>query len=138
MKKEETIKMYLDAYLEGKSDMARQSFMAKSAAKQYSCIMAWRHRMRHSNRTTDGSEILDHLKVVRKRVTGAVDINEQELRTIETELAAIRDGVNVFRANQKAREIQELEQKQAQIMERLRMLKDDASDKSNPSQTDAL
>ena len=88
--------------------------------------MAWRHRMRHSNKTTDGSEILDHLRVARKRLSGASDINEQELRTIDTELAALRDGVSVFRANQKAREIEELEQQQARIMERLRNLKENS------------
>ena len=128
MKKEESIKMYQDAYLAGKGEQARQAFLAKSVAKQYSCIMAWRHRMRHSNKTTDGSEILDHLRVARKRLSGASDINEQELRTIDTELAALRDGVSVFRANQKAREIEELEQQQARIMERLRNLKENSEE----------
>ncbi len=115
MKKEETIKMYQEAYLAGRSD----------EAKQYSCIMAWRHRMRHSNKTTDGSEIIDHLRVARKRLGTATEINEQELRTIDSELAALRDGVEVFRANRKAREIEELEQQQAAILERLRRLKQD-------------
>ena len=123
MKKEETIKMYQDAYLSGKSEDARQAFLAKSPARQYSCIMAWRHRMRHSNRTTEGSEIIAHLRVARKRLSGAADINEQELRTIDTELAALRDGMSVFRSNRRAREIEELEQKQSLIMERLRMLR---------------
>ena len=100
-------------------------FLAKSVAKQYSCIMAWRHRMRHSNKTTDGSEIIDHLRVARKRLGAATEINEQELRTIDSELAALRDGVEVFRANRKAREIEELEQQQAAILERLRRLKQD-------------
>lgn len=125
MKKEETIKMYQDAYLAGKSEEARTVFLAKSVAKRYSCIMAWRHRMRHSNKTTDGSEIIDHLRVARKRIGTATDINEQELRTIDTELAALRDGMEVFRANRKAREIEELEQQQAAILERLRRLKQD-------------
>ncbi len=124
MKKEETIKMYQDAYLSGKSEDARQSFLAKSPARQYSCIMAWRHRMRHSNRTTEGSEVIAHLRVARKRLSGANDINEQELRTIDAELDALRDGLSVFRANRRAREIEELEQKQSLIMERLRMLKE--------------
>ena len=83
MKKEETIKMYQEAYLAGRSDEARTVFLAKSVAKQYSCIMAWRHRMRHSNKTTDGSEIIDHLRVARKRLGTATEINEQELRTID-------------------------------------------------------
>ena len=87
--------------------------------------MAWRHRMRHSNKTTDGSEIIDHLRVARKRLGTATEINEQELRTIDSELAALRDGVEVFRANRKAREIEELEQQQAAILERLRRLKQD-------------
>ncbi len=78
MKKEETIKMYQEAYLAGRSDEARTVFLAKSVAKQYSCIMAWRHRMRHSNKTTDGSEIIDHLRVARKRLGTATEINEQE------------------------------------------------------------
>ena len=125
MKKEETIKMYQEAYLAGRSDEARTVFLTKSVAKQYSCIMAWRHRMRHSNKTTDGSEIIDHLRVARKRLGTATEINEQELRTIDSELAALRDGVEVFRANRKAREIEELEQQQAAILERLRRLKQD-------------
>ena len=81
--------------------------------------------MRHSNKTTDGSEIIDHLRVARKRLGTATEINEQELRTIDSELAALRDGVEVFRANRKAREIEELEQQQAAILERLRRLKQD-------------
>ncbi len=46
--------------------------------------------MRHSNKTTDGSEIIDHLRVARKRLGAATEINEQELRTIDSELAALR------------------------------------------------
>ena len=34
MKKEESIKMYQDAYLAGKGEQARQAFLAKSVAKQ--------------------------------------------------------------------------------------------------------
>lgn len=123
MKKEETIKMYQEAFLAGRSENARQAFLAKSPQKQYSCIMAWRHRMRHTNRTTDGSGIIDHLRVAHKKMNAATDINEQELLTIRTELAAIRDGLDVFAANRKAREIQELEKQQAEIAERLRSLK---------------
>ena len=124
MKKEESIKMFQDAYLEGKGEQARAAFFAKSVAKQYSCIMAWRHRMRHSNKTTDGSEIIDHLRMARRRLNGATEITEQELRTVDNELAALRDGAEVFRTNRKAREIEELEQQQAQILQRLRMLKE--------------
>lgn len=123
MKKEETIKMYTEAFLAGRSEKAREAFLAKSPQKQYSCLMAWRHRMRHSNKTTDGSGIIDHLKVVHKKINAATDINESELLTIDTELAAIRDGLRIFAENRKAREIQELEKQQARITERLRSLK---------------
>lgn len=115
--------MYTEAFLAGRSEKAREAFLAKSPQKQYSCLMAWRHRMRHSNKTTDGSGIIDHLKVVHKKINAATDINESELLTIDTELAAIRDGLRIFAENRKAREIEELEKQQARITERLRSLK---------------
>lgn len=123
MKKEETIKMYRDSYLEGRSEEARVAFMAKSVAKQYSCIMAWRHRMRHSQKSTDGSEIIDHLKVARKRLANAGEITKVEVETIGAELDALRSGLAHYVELRKEREIEELERQQMQIMERLRSLK---------------
>lgn len=129
MKKEETVKLYLDSYLQGKSDSARRTFMEKPLDKQYSCIMAWRHRMRsQAQPDSEGAVILEHVRQAHKKLSGAVNISEQELRSIETEIAALRDGIRLYNQNRTTREIEELEKQQAQIQERLRLLRNPGSD----------
>ena len=51
MKKTDTIALYLEEYLNGKSDEDRQRFYEKPVEKQYSTIMAWKRRREIANST---------------------------------------------------------------------------------------
>lgn len=127
MKKEDTIKMYIDAYLEGKQEDARAKFMLKDIDRQYSAIMAWRYRRSRRNDGEDnagaGAAILEFLINARKKLAATVDLTDQELRDIDLEMSAFSKTMDKFLQQRTQRQIADLERRRQEIEEKLRLLK---------------
>lgn len=127
MKKEDTIKMYLDTYMEGKSESERDTFLSRTIEKQYSAIMAWRYR--RNKKSADGEstgaafQILESLRNARKKLSSSAELSDQELRDINTEIQAFHQTMEKFLRLRTERQIADLEKKQMEIEDELRRLK---------------
>lgn len=129
MKKEDSVKQYLDAYLEGKSENVCQNFLAKPLDKQYAAIMAWRYRrMKKDQNDSDSvaTEIVELLKTARKRLSYTPEMSDDEIKGINREMKLFDNAMNDYLINRKQKLIAELEKQQLEISRRLDTLRSGA------------
>ena len=106
MKREDTIKLYAEDFLKGKSDKVREAFYAKSLDKQYASIMAWKKRVSEKGmpQTATIGDVMNPLRDKSK---------------IEESMARIREAIEDFEATKRQRAIDNLE---AEIKAKTRQL----------------
>ena len=137
MAKSDTIRMYREEFLAGKSPEAVAKFEAKDEKHQYQSIMTWRYnRRRKKKRHTDEipagtpEAILSEL---RRRILEDKDITEEMLDSAASEIALLSRAIEDRRRRMCMAEIERLEASRVEINERLRVLHGQVRDSGEPS-----
>lgn len=124
MKKEDTIRLYAEQFLEGKGESARQQFYSKSMERQYTSIMAWRRR--HGVGKKEAGVDINSLVESMRNVSDAIPLIEQLSERDRSRLREAAErivGVIADFDNIKCRqEISRLEEKMAEDRRRLEEL----------------
>lgn len=124
MGKADTVAKYIDEFLKGKSEDAKEKFRAKDLSKQYSSIMQWRSKQRRSQQPqTPGAEIASDLRALKTKLSKAQALTGQECRVIYSEIESLRQALAIYEEEQKQRRIRELEAQKEAIAHELRMLR---------------
>lgn len=124
MGKSETVKLYIDNYLSGKTPEFCEQFRNKSVDKQYSAIMSWRRKQRLAEDTPQTcDEIVEHIRRTRTLACNMPDITESEVARIENEISALSHFLSEFKMRIRQREIEELERKRSEIEAKLNELR---------------
>ncbi len=121
MKREDTIKLYAEDFLKGKSDKVREAFYAKSLDKQYASIMAWKKRVSEKGmpQTATIGDVMNHLRMSQNLLARLNDLTPRDKSKIEEAMARIRESIEDFEATKRQRAIDNLE---AEIKAKTRQL----------------
>ena len=124
MGKADTVAKYIDEFLKGKSEDAKEKFRAKDLTKQYSSIMQWRSKQRRGQQPlAPGAELASDIRSLRVKLSKAPSLTPQECRILYSEMDALRQALAVYEEEQKQRRIRELEAQKEAIANELRMLR---------------
>lgn len=124
MGKADTVARYIDEFLEGKSDEARERFLARDVNRQYSSIMQWRSKLRRSRQpVAPAVELLSDIKALKARIAKAPHLNAQECRQLYAEIDGLRQSLAIYEEEQKQRRIRELESQREAIVRELQSLR---------------
>lgn len=118
MKREDTIKMYIAQFLEGKSDSQREAFLSKDINKQYASIMAWKYRNnnKEAQKGIGYAELSRHIRSLGKLIPTATGLTGRQIANLKKSLADTIEMLDNFSQIQRAQELKELEQ-QRQALE---------------------
>ena len=115
---------YREEFLKGRSQAAREEFMARPLERQYSSIIQWRRNKRIKEATPRStSEILETLVRVGEMIGNAPQIEEQDSRQIAERLTQLQEQLAQYMEHQKVRRIEALEQESRRISEQLQQLR---------------
>jgi RNA processing factor Prp31 len=127
MKKQDTIALYREAYLEGKSDDARRKFDEKEINKQYQVIMTWKRR--HGNAKADTSTspatpaaIADTIRKMVKAVGDLPYLNEGDMHMLLEATDQLRNAIANYEINKLDRQLAELTSSRDDIQNRINQL----------------
>lgn len=124
MKREDTIKKYIDAFLKGRSEEKKNKFKAKPLNLQYASIMQWRRNIaKRENTPKSTKEILDTLRKANSLIENSPSIEDEYRQAIEMELDSIRHTLDDYCEKQRQRRIDELEARQRDINAQLQQLR---------------
>lgn len=111
MKREDTIKLYAENFLKGKSDKVREAFYAKSLDKQYASIMAWKKRVSEKGmpQTATIGDVMNHLRMSNALLSRISELSTRDKAKIEEAMGKIRASIEDFEATKRQRAISDLE-----------------------------
>lgn len=121
MKREETIKMYVDEYLQGKSEHQKEKFLSKDVNHQYASLMAWKRR----KELKDGlvgigvAELLKHIRSFRRLVPRASELSANEIKKLYKELEEAKLVLDNYDRLKAQRELEQLEQERRALEQRI-------------------
>lgn len=119
MKKTETIALYIDEFLNGKSDEDRQQFYEKPVDKQYSTIMAWKRRRDLSGNNANVSSVAamtETLRKVRKAIPALDSLTPKDADRLRAALNEIYYDIDNFDKIKKGQLLRELESEKEKIV----------------------
>ncbi|MDE5923940.1 MAG: hypothetical protein K2G75_01325 [Muribaculaceae bacterium] len=130
MKKEDTVKMYANEFLEGKSEKKVADFWAKPLDKQYSSIMAWKYRHNHhaENPTRrkrnaaaglTAGDVLRHMRALPELIGMISQMADRDFDAMYAALDEARNAVSNYHATRQARLVAELEEQRDAIQRRI-------------------
>ncbi len=119
MKREDTIAMYREDFLKGKTEAQCKKFDEKDINKQYGSIMAWKRReglskSRPRKAPMSSASILDELKRVKKNIP-ALDLSEKDIEKTLAILASIQEDLKNFEDTKKAQRLRDLKSKRSSL-----------------------
>lgn len=125
MKREETIRLHLEQYLEGKSEEEREAFLAKDLNRQYSAIMAWKRRagLKKAAEGITAADLLKHIRSITRLIPLATSLTPRQVTEITEALDEAREMIGNYERDRARRELQELERQQKDLQSRIDMLK---------------
>ncbi len=128
MKKEDTIRKYIDDFLAEKSEEEREAFMQKDVARQYSAIMSWKRRMdiKRAGEISGTETILGMLLQLRRAVEIGKDMTEEDCIKIISAAEGIKVAAEQVRVRLDEKELAELQRKHEEIERRIRELQEKA------------
>lgn len=118
MKKSETIALYIEEFLEGRSEEERQRFHEKDLAKQYSSIMAWKRRRdlaSNADNLSSVTSMFETLKKIRKAIPNLEVLPQKDADKLRGVLNEIHDDINNFDRIKKGQLLRELENEREKI-----------------------
>lgn len=118
MKKTETIALYIDDYLNGKSDDDRQRFHEKPVDKQYSTIMAWKRRREIANSNanlTNVSAMVETFKKIKKAIAELDTLSSKDAEKLHIAINEIICDIDNFDKIKKSQLLRELESEKERI-----------------------
>lgn len=117
MKKEEVIQKYLEEYLQGKDEAARENFLSKGIDRQYGNIMAWkrRHLTKASRESVTAEQLLDEIKVAVLHVRNLQEMTEKEAAKLLHQTELLKEAIKTFDDMQKERKLAELRARRAEL-----------------------
>lgn len=118
MKKTDTIALYIDEYLNGKSDEDRQKFYEKSVEKQYSTIMAWKRRREIANSNANPASVsamVETFKKIKKAIGELDSLSPKDADRLRTGLNEIYSDIDNFDKIKKSQLLRELESEKERI-----------------------
>lgn len=128
MKKEDTIKLYAEKYLEGKSEEKRNEFFAKDVNRQYSAIMAWKRRESLKDKEAlNVNDLLRHLRSLRRLIPLIEDLTSKDIDKLTAETDEIRKLLDSYESEKARKELERLEREQQELQQRIEMLKNRVS-----------
>lgn len=128
MKKEDTIKLYAEKYLEGKSEEKRNEFFAKDVNRQYSAIMAWKRRESlKDEEALNVNDLLRHLRSLRRLIPLIEDLTSKDIDKLTAETDEIRKLLDSYESEKARKELERLEREQQELQQRIEMLKNRVS-----------
>lgn len=124
MKKEDTIRLHLDRYLDGKSEQKRADFLAKPVAQQYAAIMAWKRRndIREQAAIT-AQDLLKHIRSLQKLIPLATDLTPKDIEKLTQETSEVMSILGDYERQRAHREIEALEREQEELRNRIESLR---------------
>lgn len=124
MAKSDTILRYRDEFLQGRSQEYIDKFNLKSEDRQYSSIMAWRHKSRCKERESiTSANVLEQINATRSKLASLPSVSQEEIEKIEKEISSLADFCAELRRKHREEEIRRLETEQSRIADRLRKLR---------------
>ncbi|MBD5369928.1 MAG: hypothetical protein HDR80_02130 [Bacteroides sp.] len=128
--KEETVAMYAEEYLKGKSEERRQKFNDASLNNKYAAIMAWRRKQEAASKKSGGTvvtgaDVLKHASGLASLIKMANDIKDAERERIYAALDEARQTLDGFNRIRNTREFEELKRVQEEIQRRMEALRAD-------------
>lgn len=118
MKKTETVALYLEEFLSGKSDEVRTAFMNRPIEKQYFTIMAWKRRrdlMSAASNPTSVAAMIMLLKKVKKSLSSLETLSQKDSDKLRKFLDKIYTDIDNFDKIKKSQLIKELESEKERI-----------------------
>lgn len=125
MKKTETIALYIDEYLNGKSEEERQQFYEKPVDKQYSTIMAWKRRRDLAGSNANVSSVAamtEALRKVKKAIPALDSLSPKDADRLRTALHEIYYDIDNFDKIKKGQLLRELESEKEKIIKQTESL----------------
>ncbi len=118
MKKTDTIALYLDEYMSGKSEEDKNKFLEKPVDKQYAAIMAWKRRKEISGATgspASPAAMLEVLKKIKKAIPELDSLSQKDSEKLRTALNEIIYDIDNFDKIKKAQLLRALEDEKDRI-----------------------
>lgn len=125
MKKEETIALYLEDFLAGRSQEAREKFLAKDISKQYGSIMAWKHRntVAKPRVNVTAQSVLDSMRKIRKSLAAVESLSAKEISRLRESAQAFISDIDNFESLKKNQLLLQLENEQLKIARQIESLR---------------
>ncbi|MDE5714423.1 MAG: hypothetical protein K2I16_12500, partial [Muribaculaceae bacterium] len=117
--------LYIDEYLNGKSDEERQQFYEKPVDKQYSTIMAWKRRRDLAGSNTNVSSVAamtEALRKVKKAIPSLDSLSPKDADRLRTALHEIYYDIDNFDKIKKGQLLRELESEKEKIVKQTESL----------------
>lgn len=122
--KEDFVKKHIDAYLKGKNDEERESFLAKPMDRIYGTLQAWKRRAvtKAARETVGVDEIISEIKCATLHIGNLKEMNDKEEKKLRKELEALRVSLENFEEIRKANRINALKKEQERIARQIEEL----------------
>lgn len=123
--KSETIKAYLDEYLQGKSEEKREEFLSKDIDRQYSAIMAWKRRrdIKGETKGLNAADVIKHASSLADLIDMTESFSEKEMAKMHEAIDAAKERLNNFNRMKKSKELRELQRAQEELQRRIDSLR---------------
>lgn len=129
MAKEDTIKAYLEEFMEGRSPEYREKFLAKSIDNQYASITGWNRRRKKAAGSSEAapeevakSGFVSSVRKLRGQVV-EVELTEKEIERLRNELTEFLNTLDNLEDLRRDREMKKLEKEAAKINRRIEALR---------------
>lgn len=124
MKKSDTLNLYIDEFLEGKSEVAKEEFLSRSIDRQYASVMAWKQRKNAAKmKQISFQNVLNTLKETRKSIPFLENLSSADINKLHKEIKNIENAINDYEKMRAEQEILQLESEQRRITEKLNQLR---------------
>lgn len=125
MKKEDTVKLYIEQFLEGKSEERKKEFRSRSIERQYASIMTWKHRNSDLISSDSYTDILQNIRELKKNIVKMPVISDKELVKLKKEIMELTSSINEYERLRNEMEIKALEAEQQRLSLRIAQLRGD-------------
>lgn len=124
MKKEDFVAQYIEEYLEGKDEAARESFRAKPLERQYGTIQTWRRRKitKEAGIKASADNILTSLRHINQQLALNYDLSQKENERIIKELESLLALAQNYEERKRAKKLSELVEMRRQLDLQIRQL----------------
>lgn len=125
MKKEETLRRYVDDFLAERSAEERAEFEKKDIERQYSAVMAWKRRrdLKQAAQESGAEAILTNLGKVRLAIESSKSLTNTDIEKIRIQLNQMTAALVACEKRLIDEEIAELSRQQEEISRRLAKLR---------------